>query len=116
MPEPENGDKKKKIPAGILAVLLWIVTAILGLVDILAVRNIAQGIAARIRSDTRGSSYWAYVNAGNWSVVVAAVIWIVVVVGSGEYHRVKVGQRSSWKLFGWTIAVEVAILILPLFL
>jgi len=112
MSEPKNEDEKKPgIPAGILALLLWIVTGILGFVDILAVRRIAMGIAARIWSDTRSSSYWAYVNAGNWSVIVAAVLWLVVVVGGGEYHRTRVGQRSSWRLFGWTIGVEAVILL-----
>ena len=112
MSEPRNGDEKKLgLPVGILALLLWIVTGFLGFVDILAVRRIALSIAARVWSDTRGSSYWASVNMGNWSVVVAAVLWLVVVVGGGEYHRIKVGQRSSWRLFGWTIGIEAVILL-----
>jgi hypothetical protein len=111
----EDETQPKKIFASVLAVLLWIVTAILGLLDILAVRHIARAISARLWSGTARSSYWALVNVSNWSVVAMALVWIVVVVGGGEFHRSRVGQRSSWRLFGWTIGVEVAIYVLSLF-
>ena len=53
-------------------------------------------------------------SAANWSVVVAALVWVV--IGGGEFHRRRVGQRSSWRLFGLTIAVEVVVLVLSLFI
>lgn len=107
----------RRISAGVLAFILWIITAAVGLLDILAVRNIARGIAVRVWGGATGTSgYWALVNAGNWSVVAMALVWIVVVVGGGEYHRSRVGQSRSWKLFGWTIGIEVLILIASLFI
>jgi len=110
-----NEQQPRRIPAAVLAVVLWIATAVLGLLDILAARDIVIGISAR-----SGGDYWAAVNMANWSVnwsvVIMAFVWITVVIGGGEYHRSRVGQRSSWRLFRWTIAIEAAILVLSLFI
>jgi hypothetical protein len=35
------------------------------------------------------------------------------VMGGGEYYFKRVGQRSSWKLFGWTVGAELVVLALP---
>jgi hypothetical protein len=106
----------RRIPAGVLALILWVATAAVGLLEIVVVREMLLRISARFwgHSGTRG--YWSSVNLGNWAVFALALIYIVFVVGGGEYHYKRVGQRKSWKLFGWTIAVEVAILVLALFI
>ena len=113
---PEDTTQPINIPGCVIALILWIATAVLGLLDILAVRNMILEISARLWADAGRSGYLAAVNVSNWSVVAMALIWIVVVIGGGEYHRGRVGQRSSWKLFGWIIGVEVAILLLRFFI
>jgi hypothetical protein len=45
-------------------------------------------------------------------VFISAMLWIALVIGGGEYHYRRIGQRSSWKLFGRTIAGQLSILIL----
>jgi hypothetical protein len=82
----------------VIALVLWVATTGLGLLDILASWNILLGIYARSQGD-----YWAAVNMIGWSVVVMGLVWMVVVAGGGEYHHTRVGQCSSWRLFGWTI-------------
>jgi len=106
-----NERQPRQIPVRVLAIVLWIVTALLGLLDILAVRDILIGVYA----GSGGRDYWVAVNVRNWTVVIVALVWIAVVVGGGEYHRSRVGQRSSWGLFGLTIAIEIAILLLTFF-
>jgi len=103
------------IVSGVLAFLLWVGTAILGLYEIFLVREILFRLYARFwgSSDGRGQDYWRALALGNWALIPLSVLWLALVVGGGEYHYRRVGQRSSWKLFGWTIAVEVLILILP---
>jgi hypothetical protein len=108
---PDESKQPRRISAGVLTFLLWIVTAILGLVDILAVRN----ILIRVYSGTGGRDSFAAANMANWAVVGMAFVWIVVIVGGGEYHRSRVGQRGSWILFGVTLAVEIILLILGFF-
>ena len=108
---PEDTRQPRRISAGVLALILWIATAAVGLVEIVVVREMLLRVYARFWSD-----YWSAVNVGNWSVVILAIVWLALVAGGGEYHRTRVGQRSSWRLFGLTIAVEVAILLLALFI
>jgi hypothetical protein len=45
-------------------------------------------------------------------VLLLAILFLVVVIATTEYHRKRIGQRESWRLFGWTIASEVSIFIL----
>ena len=101
----------KQISAGVLALILWIATAVVGLVEIVVVRDMVLRLYGRF-----GSSYWSGVMLGNVTVLVLALAWLALVVGTGEYHRGHVGERNSWKVFGWTIAVEVAILVLAFFI
>ena len=101
----------RRSPAGVLALILWVATAAVGLLEIVVVREMLFRIYARF-----WSSYWPSVALGNWAMLVLGIVWIAFVIGGGEYHYKRVGQRSSWKLFGWTIAVEVAILVLALFI
>jgi len=107
----EKPKQPRRIATGALALTLWLATAVLGFWEIYLVREMLFRIYARF-----GSDYWSAVNLGKWVVVVLGAVWLAFVVGGGEHHRRRVGQRSSWSLFGWTIGVEVAILILNLFL
>ena len=101
----------KQISAGVLALILWIATAVVGLVEIVIVRNMVLRLYGRF-----GSSYWSGVTLGNCTVLALALAWLALVVGTGEYHRGHVGQRNSWRLFGWTIAGEIALFLLSLFI
>ena len=103
--------QSRQAPASVLALILWIATAAVGLWEIVIVRGMLLRIYARFWSD-----YWPAVNLGNWAVFILGAMWLVLVVGGGEYHYRRVGRRESWRLFGRTIAVEVAILILALFI
>jgi hypothetical protein len=97
----------KKISAGVLALILWIVTAVVGLVEIVVVRTMVLRLYGRL-----GSSYWSGVTLGNFTVLFLAIVWLVFVIGTGEYHRGHVGERSSWRLFGMTVGVELAVFVL----
>ena len=104
------------LPA-VLAFILWAVTAAVGLVEIFVVREMVLRIFARFWGDQGpfGSGYWSAVQVAQWAVLILAIVWIVLVIGSGEYHYRRFGQRRSWQLFGWTLAGELAILMLAYF-
>jgi hypothetical protein len=96
------------IIAGILAFILWIGTAILGLQVIVIARDLLIWLVFR--------------GLGNFSLALAlgslvllplGAAWIVLVIGGGEYHYKRVGQPSSWTLFGLVITIELLMLILP---
>ncbi len=106
----------KRVPAGVLALILWIGTLLVGLWEIVIIRDMLFRIYARLGgvTDVHDTIYWAAVSMGHWSVLVMGLAWLALAIGTGEYHYKRVGQRSSWRLFGWTIGVELVILLLAL--
>jgi len=100
----------KRIPAGLLAILLWIATCALGLLEVYLLQEMVLRVYVRF-----GSDYYSGVNIRNVVVLILALLYIAFAIGTGEYHYRRFGQRSSWRLFGWTIAVQLAILVLCYF-
>ena len=90
----------------LLAFALWLGTALLGLEAIVAALVVLMGLLDSARPSL-GSAF------GVAALIPLGIAWIAVVVGGGEYHYHRVGQRSSWQLFGWTVAAELLILLLP---
>jgi hypothetical protein len=117
MPE-QNRWQYEKIGASLAAFLLWAASAVLGLWEIWIVREMMLRVYVRFWAGDKlsGNDYWLSVGLGNWLVFILAVVWIGVVIGGGEYHAKHVGQPKSWKLFARTIGVQVAILVLALFI
>jgi len=95
------------ILSALLALILWIGTAIIGLQNIIDVRKIFVVSFARL-----GVDFPVAYSLSVFVVFISALLWIALVIGGGEYHYRRLGQRSSWKLFGWTIAGQFSILIL----
>lgn len=107
-----------KVGMGILAFVLWILTAALGLIEIWIVREMTLRVYARFFADeaARADVYWGSVAVGNWLVFILAIVWVALVIGGGEYHVKHFGKPKSWRLFARTIAVQLSILVLALFI
>lgn len=89
------------------AVSLWALTAVLGLWVIAAiVQDILPRLFAGLALDSG-----AYEIAYNLLALTLGIVWIVVVVGGGEYHRTRIGHRRSWQLFAWTLGLETILLL-----
>jgi hypothetical protein len=93
---------------GIVALLLWLGSAFIGLLDLLVLRDLA--IMAVIAVDGRNAT------AGPiaiMAVLFGALLYIGFVIGGAEYHFRNLGQPGSWKLFIFTLLAQLFILILP---
>ncbi len=101
----------KTILQSAAAVILWLVTAALGLADVYFVRELFFAVYARLAKDNAPALFW-----GDMLVVLAAVGFVAFLIASGEYHRKHVGERKSWRLFAWSLAVMLAIPIIALLL
>ncbi|MBE3145460.1 MAG: hypothetical protein IMZ61_16285 [Planctomycetes bacterium] len=96
----------------LLAVLLWLISLILGLADIDFFYQIIVSIFARFWP----SQYWAATLTANVSVVVLALVFIAVVIITSEFHYKHAGEPASWKLFAQTIGSELVIPVVAFFI
>lgn len=101
----------RTILQSVAAVILWLMTAALGMADVYFVREIFFAIFVRLSKDNAPALFW-----GDVLVVLAAIGFVAFLIASGEYHRKHVGERSSWRLFAWSLAVGLAIPIIALVL
>jgi len=99
--------KARQISSSLLAIVLWLVSFGLGLQGI----YILTQIVALIYVSLGGS-----IDAAERSVLVLAFFlalgFLIFIVASTEYHLKRVGKPESWRLFSWTIAVELSLLVL----
>jgi len=115
----ENGLPLKRDPRLVaLAVALWVFTSVLSFLEILTVRAIVLRIYGHF-----AITYGFYSRElrraqvlGMGTVVVMGILCLGVAIGCGEYHLKNFGQPQSWRLFSRTMAAEVAILVLALFI
>ncbi|MBU0511274.1 MAG: hypothetical protein KJ638_06170 [Chloroflexi bacterium] len=96
------------IISAFLAFILWLSTFFIGLLNIIVVRDLVIFFYIRSGGSPEGASVVTII-----AVMIAAMAYIGVVIGGAEYHYKNLGHPSSWKLFTWTIVVQLLIMILP---
>jgi hypothetical protein len=96
---------------GLLAIVLWLVQFGLGLQAIYDLMQIISLIRVAL-----GGSLAAVQASTPFVVFLLALIMLIFVIWNTEYHIKRVGKPESWRLFGWTIAVELSIILLNYFL
>jgi len=108
-----EGSSQTMLQAG-LALILWLLSIVLGALSIVAVREIALFLFTEfvVRDRTAAYFYSQSVTLLNSVTVLLAIVLVVYVVGSGEYHLKRFGQRSSWRLFAWALGVELVLVLL----
>jgi len=95
----------------LLAILLWSGTFFIGLMNILVITDLVTSGFLIIGGSPETGTFIAILTA-----FLAAMVFIGVVIGGAEYHYRHIGQPGSWKLFTWTLIIQLFIMILPYFL
>jgi hypothetical protein len=109
--------EQKKFSAPVAAFSLWLATVILATWDFLVIRGMVLRTYVRILPVGGGSEAAGVINLIHIIlVIILAILWIGVVIGGAEYHYKRVGRPDSWKLFSRTLAVELSILFLAVFI
>ena len=94
--------------------VLWLVTVILGLYSIWAILDVVIALILLLPSLGLVDSSVRLVgmtNVARWSVlIVGGAVWLLVTIGGLEYHFKRIGQPESWRLFAWTIGLELALI------
>ena len=104
--------KYMKILNTLLAIVLWLASLVLGLLDIDFFGKIIESLYARFWTN----EYWTAVFVEDLATVILALGFIVFLVLTSEYHSKHAGEPGSWKLFGKTLGVEILIPVIAYFL
>lgn len=110
--------EQKKSRTYILAISLWLTTVVLGVVSVLAAREMIMRTYLRFFP---GEAWAASVGKGGLSflnimiILPLAIVFIVIVIGGFEYQHRKMGQPQSWRMLARTLSFELAILLLALY-
>lgn len=99
--------KPRQLVPSLLAIVLWLVSFVLGLQTIYSLMQIISLIRVSL-----GASLEDVQLAMPVLIFVLALALLIFIIWSTEYHLKRVGKPESWRLFGWTIAVELSIIIL----
>lgn len=110
-----NFDQPIKVRASAMAFALWLATVVLATWNILVIRSMVFRTYVRLLPNPTGASGNAIPLINIIVILSLAIVWLGVAVGGAEYHYKRVSQPNSWKLFSRTLAVEVSILVLALF-
>ncbi|MBZ0298917.1 MAG: hypothetical protein K8J31_04205 [Anaerolineae bacterium] len=105
----------KKLALGAVTLVLWLATVALGFLAFVAFQDIlTTGVAFLIARQpdigvvaARG---WI-TTARNVSTILGGLGWLAIMVGGMEYHFRHVGQRGSWRMFAWTLGIELALIV-----
>lgn len=95
----------------LLAFVIWLGTAVVGFQVMAILRETLSWFVFQASKEPE----LAFA-LGNWALIPLGLIWIAVVIGGAEYQYRRGAQQISWRLFAWTISVELSILVLALLL
>lgn len=103
----EAQPKARQIASTLLTIVVWLVTFGLGLQSIYLIKEFFVLIYVQLGGGLEPAQRIAPA-----LVFISALGFLVFIIASTEYHMKRAGTPESWRLFGWTLAVELSFLIL----
>ena len=99
-----------------LAFVLWVATVALGLMEVAIVHrkfHTLYTLAAGYEVGTEETFEARYTIGAvySFSIVILGALWLLFFLISSHYHLKYAGQGRSWRLFAWTVAVQILILL-----
>lgn len=96
--------------------MLWGVTAYLAIYEIFLVRSIVStiylGVLERLSQPINVLEKLSATGLGNVASLIMAILAVVIVVGGWDYHWKFGGEPRSFRLLGWTLTFQLALLAL----
>ena len=106
----DKSENTRRISTTLLAGCLWLVTAGLGLEAIYDIKEIFYLIVANLGGSIQKAEVFVPP-----LMFFLGILYLGFIIVSTEYHLKRIGSKKSWRLFGWTIAVEVSLFIIYYF-
>jgi hypothetical protein len=102
----------------ILAVLCWLTTLGLGLLDIYVFQFITLSLYARLFLKVGLNTTPIDVATANTlriaTVLIGAVLYVIFLIATSEYHFKHLAKPSSWRILGITAGIELVIILIAM--
>ena len=92
----------------VAVLILWIGSAFIGLLNLIVIRDLTIMAVTALGGSAADAAPITII-----AVMIAALFYIGIVIGAGEYHYRNIGQPGSWKLFSIVILGQLFIMIIP---
>jgi hypothetical protein len=92
----------------IIVLVLWLGSAFIGLLNLIVIRDLTIMAVTALGGSAADATPITII-----AVMIGALFYIGVIIGSGEYHYRNIGQPGSWKLFSIVILGQLFIMIIP---
>jgi len=103
----EAQPRTQQILSTALAIVLWLLAFGLGLNAIYVLLQIFYLVYGALGGSLTQAERFAPV-----LVFALGLGFLIFIVATSEYHRKHAATRQSWRLFAWTIAIEIGLIIL----
>jgi hypothetical protein len=116
MDDRKTGETKTTPWRVALAVLLWALTATLSIVLIPTTLDAVTSVYAAFWGEESplGRAYWSAVFIRQMLTIPLAMFAVAVIIGGAEFHFRNLDTKRSWRLLAYTLALEVALLLVAL--
>lgn len=91
-----------------IALILWLGSAFIGLLDLIALRDLAIMAVIAMGGQNATAEPIAMM-----AVLLGSILYIGFIIGGAEYHYKNIGQSRSWKFLSISLLIQLFILILP---
>lgn len=96
--------------------LLWVITSGLAVLEIMLVRSLLLRVLTRyFAGHGSPSELLARARADPISklgALLMTLLALLIVVGGFDFHLGNAGKRRSWVVFGWTLGIQLGLLLL----
>ena len=88
---------------------LWLVTAAVGVLDLIALRHLVEWTYVALRLDK-----WGLAAASHLATILFAVAWLGAIMYAEHYYRRGVARRALWRRFARVTLAQAAPLVVTL--
>lgn len=102
----------------VVTAVLWLSSSVIAFWEILVIRDIGIELYLRLASGSvhvpSGLLADQASAIGQIFVIIGGIIAIAIVPGSADFHYRHFGTSKSWRIFGYTFAFQLLVLVLAL--
>ncbi len=103
-----KSEKSNLVVTNIATGLLWLATAGLGLAAVYYLHSLSTLIYAILG----GREFWVGSLIGQVSALIAGILWLVIIIITGEYYLKHAGEKKTWKIIAYVLGAELLIILI----